>query len=177
MNAPRTGTLKVPGATLHYETRGSGPVLLLVTGGAGDAGLYAGRPPEFAARVLDYLIRSHALDTVYPAPLPDGMADNPQAAALWCMSHFGNRPHVATPHPIAAGLPERPLPTHSLRHIVGGRNDCLTESPTCHALYKGCSALNKRHMLWAWTSLVMVMFADVYVRLCAMGVWKDVRII
>ena len=29
---------------------------------------------------------------------------------------------------------------HSLRHIIGGRNDCLTESPTCHALYKGCSA-------------------------------------
>jgi hypothetical protein len=66
---------------------------------------------------------------------------------------------------------------HSLRHIIGGRNDCLTESPMCHALYKGCSALNKRHMLWAWTSLVMVMFADLYVRLCSTGMWKDIRII
>lgn len=66
---------------------------------------------------------------------------------------------------------------HSLRHLVGGAKDCLSESPTCHKLYKGCSALNKRHMLWAWTSLVGVMFADVYVRLCAMGVWKDFRII
>ena len=44
---------------------------------------------------------------------------------------------------------------HSLRHLVGGRNDCITESPTCHKLYKGCSALNKRHMLWAWMSLVL----------------------
>jgi hypothetical protein len=66
---------------------------------------------------------------------------------------------------------------HSLRHLIGGRNDCLTASPTCHSLYKGCTALNKRHMLWAWTSLVMVMFADLYVRLCSIGVWRDIRII
>lgn len=66
---------------------------------------------------------------------------------------------------------------HSLRHLIGGRRDCLSDSPTCQTLYRGCSALNKRHMLWAWVSLVGVMFADVYVRLCSMGVWKDVRII
>src|SRR5262245_21583707 len=66
---------------------------------------------------------------------------------------------------------------HSLRHVIGGRFDCLSAHPTCHALYKGCTALNRRHMLWAWTSLVMVMFADLYVRLCSMGVWRDIRII
>jgi hypothetical protein len=66
---------------------------------------------------------------------------------------------------------------HSLRHIIGGRHDCLTEHPTCHKLYKGCTALNKKHMLWAWCSLCSVMFADVYVRMCAMGVWSDIRII
>src|SRR5215510_4995295 len=48
---------------------------------------------------------------------------------------------------------------HSLRHLVGGVKDCLSESPTCQKMYKGCSALNKRHMLWAWVSLVGVMFA------------------
>jgi hypothetical protein len=32
-------------------------------------------------------------------------------------------------------------------------------------------------MLWAWMSLCTVMFADVYVRMCAMGVWHDVRLI
>ncbi|MFF7775554.1 alpha/beta fold hydrolase [Streptomyces tanashiensis] len=36
------GTLEVPGARLRYETRGSGPVLLLIPGGAGDAGLFEG---------------------------------------------------------------------------------------------------------------------------------------
>ncbi|MER6562179.1 alpha/beta fold hydrolase [Streptomyces sp. NPDC001027] len=49
MNTTRTGTLKVPGATLHYEIAGSGPVLLLIPGGAGDAGMYAGMTPLLAA--------------------------------------------------------------------------------------------------------------------------------
>ena len=66
---------------------------------------------------------------------------------------------------------------HSLRHLVGGRRDCLTDSAACQAMYKGCSALNRRHPLWAWMSLFSVMFADVYVRMCSMGVWKDVRIV
>jgi hypothetical protein len=69
------------------------------------------------------------------------------------------------------------LGCHSLRHLVGGGRDCMSNSPLCQKAYKGCSALNKRHMLWAWISLVFVMFADVYVRLCSMGVWRDVRIL
>ncbi|WP_049570934.1 alpha/beta fold hydrolase [Nonomuraea sp. SBT364] len=36
-----SGTLAVPGAELYYEVRGAGPVLLLINGGDGDAGLYA----------------------------------------------------------------------------------------------------------------------------------------
>lgn len=38
MNQSRTDILKVPGATLHYEVQGSGPVLLLIPGGPADAG-------------------------------------------------------------------------------------------------------------------------------------------
>ena len=34
---------------------------------------------------------------------------------------------------------------------------------------------NHHHMAWAWLSLFSVGFADLYIRLCAMGVWKDVR--
>ena len=66
---------------------------------------------------------------------------------------------------------------HSLRHIVGGHKDCISESPTCQTMYKGCSALNKRHMLWAWMSLISVISADFYVRMCATGAWKDIRIV
>jgi hypothetical protein len=29
----KTGTLQVPGASLYYEVRGSGPVLLMIPGG------------------------------------------------------------------------------------------------------------------------------------------------
>jgi hypothetical protein len=32
-------------------------------------------------------------------------------------------------------------------------------------------------MLWAWLSLIWVGFADLYVRLCAMGIWHDVRLV
>jgi hypothetical protein len=66
---------------------------------------------------------------------------------------------------------------HSFRHLVGGRIDCLSKHPTCSRVYMGCSALNRRHGLWAWMSLFSVMFADLYVRLCSMGVWHDFRII
>lgn len=37
--AVRTGRLKVPGATLHHEVRGQGPLLLLIPGGSADAGM------------------------------------------------------------------------------------------------------------------------------------------
>ncbi|MEU9269992.1 alpha/beta hydrolase [Streptomyces sp. NPDC048251] len=75
MNPPRTGTLAVPGATLHYETLGSGPVLLLIPGGAGDAGLYAGMAPELATR---YTVVSYDPRGLSRSPL-DGPADTPRA--------------------------------------------------------------------------------------------------
>ncbi|MDO8431331.1 MAG: alpha/beta fold hydrolase [Candidatus Binatus sp.] len=43
MNYPSTShTMKVPGATLYYEVRGSGPVLLMIPGGPADAGVFSG---------------------------------------------------------------------------------------------------------------------------------------
>ena len=41
MDRTRVATLKVPGARLHYEVRGAGPVLLIIPGMPADAGLYA----------------------------------------------------------------------------------------------------------------------------------------
>jgi hypothetical protein len=66
---------------------------------------------------------------------------------------------------------------HSLRHLIGGFLDQPSKSPLCHKSYNCVSCLNRRHMLWAWMSLFSVMFADVYVRLCSMGIWKDWRIL
>ena len=64
---------------------------------------------------------------------------------------------------------------HSLRHILGGRLDCFSKSKVQSACYGCVSAFNKRHMLWAWTSLFMVGFADFYVWMVATGRITDVR--
>jgi len=69
------------------------------------------------------------------------------------------------------------LGCHSLRHLVGGRNDHLTKSPTQYQLYQCVSCLNRGHMPWAWCSLFWVAFSDIYVRLCSMGIWSDLRIL
>jgi|ERR1041385_2687238 hypothetical protein len=68
------------------------------------------------------------------------------------------------------------LGCHSLRHLVGGFIDQPSKRPLCHKAHSCVSCFNRRHMLWAWMSLFSVMFADVYVRLCSMGIWRDWRI-
>jgi hypothetical protein len=65
---------------------------------------------------------------------------------------------------------------HSLRHLLGGFLDQPSKAPLCQKTYNCVSCFNRRHMLWAWMSLCSVMFADVYVRLCSMGIWTDWRI-
>lgn len=65
---------------------------------------------------------------------------------------------------------------HSLRHLVGGKHDTLTHRPISAACYGCVSRLNARHMNFAWFSLFLVMFADLYVRLCSLGLLHDVRI-
>ncbi len=69
------------------------------------------------------------------------------------------------------------LGCHSLRHLVGGGRDVFSGSPTRHKLYCGVSCLNRRHMMWAWFSLVWVAFTDTYVRQIASGGWTDWHII
>jgi hypothetical protein len=69
------------------------------------------------------------------------------------------------------------LGCHSLRHLVGGCKDEVSRHPTRDPAYRCVSCLNRRHMLWAWCSLFSVAFADLYVRLCSMGVWTDWRMI
>jgi len=69
------------------------------------------------------------------------------------------------------------LGCHSLRHLVGGGLDVLSGRPVRRQAYACASCFNRRHMTWAWCSLFGVMFADAYVRLCAMGIWTDRRIL
>src|SRR6202049_807356 len=68
------------------------------------------------------------------------------------------------------------LGCHSLRHLVGGFRDRLSASKLSLRAYQCAGCFNRRHMNWAWSSLFTVAFADLYVRLCAMGIWTDWRI-
>ena len=51
-----------------------------------------------------------------------------------------------------------------------------TRAAAWHRVHAHAEALNKRHMLWAWSSLVWVGFTDFYIRMCASGAWTDWRI-
>jgi hypothetical protein len=68
------------------------------------------------------------------------------------------------------------LSCHSLRHLIGGKLDCFSCAAAGGPRYRAwsiVSMLNEHHMAWAWWSLCAVCFADLYVRLCSMGVVHD----
>lgn len=68
------------------------------------------------------------------------------------------------------------LGCHSWRHLVGGRLDCFScdgSAKARHRIWKRVTALNERHMLFAWVSLFWVGFSDFYVRMVSMGIWRD----
>jgi hypothetical protein len=69
------------------------------------------------------------------------------------------------------------LGCHSFRHLIGGYLDRLSGAPVRKTAYECASRLNRGHMRWAWCSLFMVAFCDIYIRMLSMGVWTDFRIL
>jgi hypothetical protein len=66
---------------------------------------------------------------------------------------------------------------HSFRHYVGGFLDRISARPTHHKVYNCVSCLNRSHKKYAWASLLSVASADIYIRLCSMGILSDWRIL
>jgi pimeloyl-ACP methyl ester carboxylesterase len=66
MTDPAVGSLRVNGATLHYEVRGRGPLLLLIPGGTGGAASFDGIAEGLAAEytVVTYDPRGMARSTL-----------------------------------------------------------------------------------------------------------------
>jgi hypothetical protein len=70
---------------------------------------------------------------------------------------------------------------NSVRHLVGGRLDCfscpnnIAKMKPGYKLWRFSSWFNENHMAWAWVSLFSVGFADLYVRLCSLGIISDPR--
>jgi hypothetical protein len=78
------------------------------------------------------------------------------------------------------------LGCNSVRHFAGGRLNhfaCFTcpragapakeEIRPSYYTWRFSTRFNDHHMLWAWLSLFSVGFTDLYIRLCAMGIWSD----
>ncbi|MBA2519825.1 MAG: alpha/beta hydrolase [Chloroflexia bacterium] len=71
MTHPTTSaTLSVPGATIYYEVRGAGPVLLIIPGGPQDAGVFTDLAQRLADRynVVAYDPRGNSRSIVDGAP-------------------------------------------------------------------------------------------------------------
>ncbi|GII80912.1 hypothetical protein Sru01_58940 [Sphaerisporangium rufum] len=81
--SPVTNTLAVSGATLHYEVRGSGPVLLLICGGVYDAAGYAGLAERLADRytVVTYDRRGNSRSPLAGPPEPQPVETHGDDAA------------------------------------------------------------------------------------------------
>lgn len=71
MTAPTPGSLRVNGATLHYEVRGHGPLLLLVPGGTGGAASFDG--------IADDLATEYTVAAYDPRGMSRSTLDDPEA--------------------------------------------------------------------------------------------------
>lgn len=68
------------------------------------------------------------------------------------------------------------LGCHSFRHLIGGKLDRFSKHPVRLKAYDTACRFNCNHSKWAWASLFSVALADLYVRLCSMGILSDWRI-
>ena len=66
---------------------------------------------------------------------------------------------------------------HSCRHVCGGHVDVFSKAPAQYGLWRVISRLNEHHPMFAWLSLFSVGLTDLYIRLVAMGVIRDLRIL
>ncbi|WP_328315711.1 alpha/beta fold hydrolase [Streptomyces sp. NBC_00388] len=71
MTAPTPGSLRVNGATLHYEVRGHGPLLLLIPGGTGGAASFD--------HIADDLAAEYTVATYDPRGMSRSTLDDPGA--------------------------------------------------------------------------------------------------
>ncbi len=66
---------------------------------------------------------------------------------------------------------------HSCRHVMGGRLTHFSKHPVRYWFWTRISALNTRHMFFAWITLASLILTDLYVTLVARGAITDLRLI
>lgn len=69
---------------------------------------------------------------------------------------------------------------HSVRHLIGGYKDCVN-CPVNHnrknSIYRFQSRLNGHHEAIAWTSLIMFVFVDLFIRGMIAGIVPNILLI
>ena len=102
--------LDVPGATLHYETTGSGPGLLLIPGGPADGRAFAGLAPLLDNEVVTYDPRGLGRSTCEPGDITvERQAEDVLALldATGCDQIFAHSGGAITALALVATYPER----------------------------------------------------------------------
>ncbi|WP_106396269.1 alpha/beta fold hydrolase [Actinocorallia populi] len=96
MHDVETRTLQVPGAELHYEVRGTGPLLLMIPGAPADAGALAGLAALLADRytVVAYDQRGLSRSTLTGPPEDQDVEAFSQDAHLLLTALGGGPAHV-----------------------------------------------------------------------------------
>jgi hypothetical protein len=97
--------------------------------------------------------------------------------ALWFDGKFGIGIGTLVMIANATFLSGYTLGCHSFRHLIGGRRNTFAGGGLQYSCWKNATKLNEHHQLWAWMSLFVVGFTDFYIRMVAMGVFRDIRLI
>ena len=79
--------------------------------------------PEFIRAIVKYLLISHAIGEIFPAPLPKTLSSDLKSAGLWAMSMYGKIAQIGTFTSNFGGSTQSPIRSHSLLHIATARND------------------------------------------------------
>lgn len=79
--------------------------------------------PIFTESVLRFLMYSHVLGEIVPAPIPEDLKESTDAAGLWAFSTYGNMAHFGHFESNINHEPQGVIRSHSLLHIAIARGD------------------------------------------------------
>jgi hypothetical protein len=82
-----------------------------------------GETKEFTNSFLNFLLISHSIGEVVPAPLPKKLETNSRSAGLWAFSSYGNMAHIGTFDETFIAPTTGKMRSHSLLHIAVAKSD------------------------------------------------------
>ncbi|WP_159473744.1 ankyrin repeat domain-containing protein [Chryseobacterium sp. 18068] len=82
-----------------------------------------GETDTFTISFLNFLLISHSLEEIIPAPLPKELISDTKSAGLWAFSSYGNMAHIGIFEDNFIVPPRGKLRSHSLLHIAIAQSD------------------------------------------------------